>query len=250
MIADEAEPTLRALGERGDIIKRMHRALADRGIERAASSYVLAGESLADPIIGRLIDRGLDDELKATAYAVVDGTDGRTHHIKLATLDAAGDGPTGSIVELRRFADAHGRERVALAVRSDLDLNAQVEASGATWIDRQLVARDPTPLGSGGLGAEVRAAMESRAERLIGQGLARRQGQQVIYTRNLLDTLRRRELDSIGEKLTAETGMPFRKSASGEYVAGRPLSPAPLARVWSLRHDRRWLGLPDRWRVR
>ena len=45
VIADEAEPTLRALGERGDIIKRMHRALADRGIERAASSYVLAGES-------------------------------------------------------------------------------------------------------------------------------------------------------------------------------------------------------------
>ena len=144
MIADEAESTLRELGERGDIIKRMHRALTERGLERGASSYVLAGESLDDPIVGRLIDRGLDDELKGSAYAVVDGTDGRTHHIKLATLDAAGDGATGSIVELRRFEDSHGRERAALAVRSDLDLDAQVKASGATWIDRQLIARDAT----------------------------------------------------------------------------------------------------------
>lgn len=219
-IVDEAEATLRALGERGDIVKRMHRALTEAGIERGASSYVLAGETLRDPIIGRLLDRGLDDELKGTAYAVIDGTDGRTHHIKLPNLEAAGDGPTGSIVELRRFEDARGRERVALAVRSDLDLDAQVKASGATWIDRQLVARDPAPLGSSGFGQEVRIAMESRADHLVAQGLARRQGQQVIYSRNLLETLRRRELDSIGERLMAETGMPFRRSASGEYVAG------------------------------
>jgi type IV secretory pathway VirD2 relaxase len=218
--SERLEPTLRELGERGDIIKRMHRALNERGEERSASSYVLAGESLTDPIVGRLIDRDLDDELKGTAYAVVDGTDGRTHHIKLPDLDAAGDGPLGSIVELRRFEDAHGRERVALAVRSDLDLDGQLKAFGATWIDRQLVAREPAPLSDGAFGAEVRAAMESRTEHLIEQGLARRHGQQVIYARNLLETLRRRELESIGEKLTAEMGMPFRKSASGEYVAG------------------------------
>lgn len=218
--SERLEPTLRELGERGDIIKRMHRALIRGGVERNASSYVLAGESLTDPIIGRLIDRGLDDELKGTAYAVVDGTDGRTHHIKLPDLEAAGDGPLGSIVELRRFEDAQGRSRLALAVRSDLDLHSQVKASGSTWIDRQFVSREPAQLGSGGFGAEVRAAMESRTEHLIEQGLARRQGQQVIYTRNLLDTLRRRELDSISEKLTAEIGLPFRKSASGEYVAG------------------------------
>ena len=220
VIADKAETTLRVLAERGDIIKRMNRALTDQGIARGASNYVLSGENLTDPIIGRLIDRGLDDELKGTAFAVVDGTDGRTHHIKLPDLDAAGDGPVGSIVELRRFEDARGRERIALAVRSDLDLNAQVKASGATWLDRQLIAREPVALGSGGFGAEVRAAMESRTEHLIEQGLARRQGQQVIYTRSLLETLRRKELDSLGEKLTAEMGMPFRKSATGDYVAG------------------------------
>ena len=220
VVAGEAETTLRALGERGDVIKRMHRALTERGIERAASNYVLAGESIGDPVIGRLLDRGLDDELKGTAYAVVDGIDGRIHHVKLPDLDAAGDSAAGSIVELRQFDDAHGRRRVALAVRSDLDIDTQVKASGATWIDRQLVAREPASLGGGGFGAEVQAAMTARADHLIQQGLARRQGQQIVYARSLLDTLRQRELDAAGAKLAAETGTPFQKAASGDYIAG------------------------------
>lgn len=220
VVAGEAETTLRALGERGDVIKRMHRALTERGIERAASNYVLAGESIGDPLIGRLLDRGLDDELKGTAYAVVDGIDGRIHHVKLPDLDAAGDSAAGSIVELRQFDDAHGRRRVALAVRSDLDIDTQVKASGATWIDRQLVAREPASLGGGGFGAEVQSAMTARADHLIQQGLARRQGQQIVYARSLLDTLRERELDAAGAKLAAETGTPFQKAASGDYIAG------------------------------
>jgi type IV secretory pathway VirD2 relaxase len=44
----------------------LHRGLTERGIERATASYVLAGESLDVPVVGRLVDRGLDDELKGT----------------------------------------------------------------------------------------------------------------------------------------------------------------------------------------
>lgn len=220
MIDDKAEATLRELGERGDIIKRMHRALTERGIERGSASYVLAAESLDTPIIGRLVDRGLDDELKATAYAVVDGVDGRTHHIKLPDLDAAGDSSPGSIVELRRFDDAQGQRRVAIAVRSDLDIDRQITASGATWLDRQNIAREPAALSEGGFGAEVRQALERRAEHLVGQGFGERHGQRVTFTRNLIDTLRRRELEALGEKLSGETGQPFNRAASGEYVAG------------------------------
>ncbi|WP_029880305.1 DUF3363 domain-containing protein, partial [Bradyrhizobium sp. OHSU_III] len=141
MIDAKAEATLRELGERGDIIKRMHRALTDRGIERGSAGYVLAAESLDAPVIGRLVDRGLDDELKGSAYAVVDGVDGRTHHIKLSDLDAAGDSAPGSIVELRKFDDAQGQRRVVIAVRSDLDIDRQITATGATWLDRQNIAR-------------------------------------------------------------------------------------------------------------
>jgi len=220
-VMDEAaETTLRELGERGDIIKRIHRGLAERGIERATASYVLAGESLDVPVVGRLIDRGLDDELKGTAYAVVDGVDGRTHHIKLPNLDAAGDSAPGSVVELRAFDDAQARRRVALAVRSDVSIEAQVTASGATWLDRQAVSRDPVALGQTGFGAEVREAMERRAEQLVEQGLAERQARGVVFARNLIDTLRRREVEALGERIAADAGRPYNPSAAGEYVTG------------------------------
>ncbi|EKF57658.1 hypothetical protein QWE_20263 [Agrobacterium albertimagni AOL15] len=220
IVSEKAEVTLRELGERGDIIKRIHRSLTDHGIERGAASYVLAGESLDESVVGRLVDRGLDDELKGTAFAVVDGTDGRTHHIKLPDLDAAGDSAPGSIVELRKFDDAQGRRRVALAVRSDLDIERQISASGATWLDRQAIARDPVALGGGGFGAEVRDAMDRRAEHLVGQGLAERQPRGVSFSRGLIETLRQREVDALGQQLAAETGRPFTKGGTGEYVAG------------------------------
>ncbi|MBN9074707.1 MAG: type VI secretion protein [Rhizobiales bacterium 65-79] len=220
MIDAKAEATLRELGERGDIIKRMHRALTERGIERGSASYVLAAESLDTPIIGRLVDRGLDDELKGTAYAVVDCVDGRTHHIKLPDLDAAGDSAPGSIVELRKFDDARGQRRVAIAVRSDLDIDRQVTATGATWLDRQNIAREPAALSEGGFGAAVREAMDRRADHLVGQGFGERHGQRVTFNRGLIDALRRRELEAVGEKFAAETGQPFNRAGSGEYVAG------------------------------
>jgi type IV secretory pathway VirD2 relaxase len=219
-IKPEAETVLRELGERGDIIKRMHRALTERGIERGSANFVLAGESLDVAVIGRLVERGLDDELKGTAYAVVDGVDGRTHHIKLPHLDAAGDSPPGSIVELRAYEDAHGQRRVALAVRSDLDIQAQVKATGATWLDRQAIAREPLALSEGGFGAEVQQALDQRADHLIGEGLAERQGGRVVFARRLLNTLREREVSALADKLATETGLPFNRAGSGEYVAG------------------------------
>ncbi|MCA1399580.1 MULTISPECIES: relaxase/mobilization nuclease domain-containing protein [Bradyrhizobium] len=219
-IDERAEATLRELGERSDIIKRMHRALTRRGIERGSASYVLATETLDTPIIGRLVDRGLHDELTGTAYAVVDGVDGRTHHIRLPDLDAVGDSAPGSVVELRKFDDARGQRRIALAVRSDFDIDRQITASGATWLDRQNIAREPAAFSTGGFGAEVRQALDARAEYLIQQGLAERQGQRITFAHSLIDTLRRRELDAIGEKLVADIGRPFNRARSGEYVAG------------------------------
>jgi type IV secretory pathway VirD2 relaxase len=219
-LAESAEPTLRALGERNDIIKRIHRGLAEHGWERAASSFVLTSEAQPSPVIGRLVARGLDDELTGTAYAVIDGTDGRAHHIRLPDLDAAGDSGPGSIVELRRYEDSKGRQRLALAVRSDLAIEAQLKANGATWLDRQLLAGGATSRSDGGFGREVHEAMDVRVDFLVSEGLARRQGQRVIFIRDLLDTLRRRELDTASAKISTETGLPYHSLAEGESIAG------------------------------
>jgi type IV secretory pathway VirD2 relaxase len=214
----DAETALRELQTRGDIIKRMHQAMTERGIDRGAASYVLEPDP-GQPVIGRLVDRGLHDELTGSAYAIVDGIDGRTHHIRFSDIEATGDCKPGAIVELRHFEDRKGRQRVALAVRSDMDLEAQVHAPGATWLDRRNLSGDGRDLG-GGFGTEVREAMEARAEHLAGEGLARRQGQRIIFARGLLDTLKRRELDAAAAKLSAEIGLPHAPSQTGDYVMG------------------------------
>jgi type IV secretory pathway VirD2 relaxase len=220
VLAADAEQRLRALGERGDIIKRLHKTLTKDGVARAPSSWALEGERHGEPVMGRLIARGLDDELRGTAFAVVDGIDGRVHHLKLPDIDAVGDGPIGGIVELRRFEDARGRQRIALAVRSDLNLDQQVAAEGATWLDRRLVARAGTDLSRAGFGSDVRAALDRRIDTLVEQGLARRDGDKVTLGRNLIGTLRNRELDSVGRRLAAETGLTHLRAEPGETVAG------------------------------
>lgn len=217
-LADNAQTALRELGERGDIIKRMHKAMSDRGVDRGAASYVLQPDP-AQAVIGKLVDRGLHDELTGRAYAIIDGIDGRTHHAQFPDIEATGDCKPGAIVELRRFEDRKGRQRAALAVRSDLDLSGQVHAPGATWLDRRNLSSEGLDLG-GGFGTEVRAAMEARAEHLADMGLARRQGQRIIFARGLLDTLKRRELDTAAKDLSAEIGLPHTPSKAGEYVAG------------------------------
>jgi type IV secretory pathway VirD2 relaxase len=213
------EPTLRDLGIRGDIIKTMHRAMTGAGREPDISGFALHGDDPGDPVLGRLVERGLHDELKGSAYAIVEGVDGGTHHLQFADLELTGDAAPGAIVEARVYEDAEGRKRLSLATRSDLSLQQQIAAPGATWLDRQLLAREPVVTG-GGFGAEVHDAMERRVEHLANEGLARRQGQRVIFSRDLLNTLRRRELDNAAGKIAAETGIAYRPSPEGEHVAG------------------------------
>jgi type IV secretory pathway VirD2 relaxase len=213
------EPALRELGIRGDIIKTMHRAMTGAGREPEMSGFALHGDNPADPVLGRLVDRGLHDEMKGTAYVIVEGVDGRTHHLRFSDLDMTGDAKPGAIVEARSYEDAKGRKRLSLATRSDLSIEAQVTASGATWIDRQLLAREAATSG-GGFGAELRNAMDRRADHLIEEGLASRQGQRIVFARDLLNTLRRRELDDAVAKLATETGLAHRPSADGDQVAG------------------------------
>jgi type IV secretory pathway VirD2 relaxase len=213
------EPALRDLGIRGDIIKTMHRAMSGADRQPDVAGFAIHGDAPTDQVLGRLVERGHDDELKGSAYAIVEGVDGRTHHLRFSDLELTGDARPGAIVEARVYEDANGRPRLSLATRSDLTIQAQISAPGATWIDRQLLAKDPA-LSAGGFGAEVREAMDRRIDHLAQQGMAERQGQRVVFARDLINTLRRRELDSAASKLSTETGLAHRPSAEGEHVSG------------------------------
>lgn len=212
------ETTLRDLAVRGDIIKTMHRTLSDAGRAPDPAAFAIHSETPADPVIGRLVARGLHDELTGSAFAVIEGVDGRTHHLIFSDLDMTSDASPGAIVELRSWEDARGSRRQSLAVRSDLAIERQVTAPGATWLDRQNLSRTPLVTG-GGFGQELREAMAARADHLASAGLARRQGQALIQ-RDLLDTLAKRELADAAQAISARTGLAYRPSASSEQVAG------------------------------
>ena len=109
--AVEAEPRLRDLGLRGDIIKTMHRALTERGLDRAFDDFVINAPDKSPPIVGRLVEPGLHDEFSGEAYAVIDGVDGRAYNICFKDVDAFDHAPPyGGIVELRRFGEGANKQ--------------------------------------------------------------------------------------------------------------------------------------------
>lgn len=101
-LSPELEPVLRRMGERGDILKALHRALAERGLDRAATDLVVYDPSdpAARPIVGRLLRRGISDEVEDRHYMIVDGLDGRTHYADIGRGEASEPVPEGAVVAI------------------------------------------------------------------------------------------------------------------------------------------------------
>ena len=94
-LEDRAEPTLRTMGERGDIIKSMYRALEanDLQAQRGASQLTMHREGLKQQIIGRVLAKELSvDDAGERMQLVIDGTDGRVHQIELLADHCEGIG--------------------------------------------------------------------------------------------------------------------------------------------------------------
>nr|WP_285294077.1 DUF3363 domain-containing protein [Aureimonas altamirensis] len=301
-LSERMEPALRELGERGDIIRNMHKALKADGLERDPMTFQIHDAAPEVPITGRVVDKYLTDELGENLTVVVDGIDGRTHHI--AGMDPARveDARIGSVVEIgpaetaqrpsdrtiagiaeggvyrpsrhleqakfegrvpggdyEGYVDAHVRRlealrRAGIAERIDADqwripedfesraaaydagrnrqatirilsaarLEQQIGADGATWLDRRLVTPDASDLAPTGFGREVRDAMDRRRQHHIDQGdaLPGPNGG-TLYRRNLLATLRAREIERIGGEMAATKNLPFRTASDGETVSGK-----------------------------
>ena len=302
LLAEEAEPSLRELGIRGDIIRTMQRALSAQGQDRSPNDLAIIDVTIASEqtIIGRVIEKGLHDELNGSAYLVLDGVDGRAHYLRVGSIDGISEVSEGAVVAVEpaqgrrsdqtiaRLADAndgmydperhrtelaranagnsealveahvcrlealrrggkhverlpdgrwrvpddyleraraydvrHGAVRdIELRTLSRLPLERQLAASGATWLDRELVRREKTELAEKGFGAEVRTALAQRIERLVDCGLARRRQGQVIFARDLLDTLTRRELADTAAQFARQTGLAYRPVEEGDPVSG------------------------------
>jgi type IV secretory pathway VirD2 relaxase len=99
-LAGDIEQTLKRMGERGDIIKTMHREMTEMGVARSAADWVIFDPAPKDsrPITGRVVARGLLDEINDRHYLIVDALDGRTHYVDIGNGEAIEPMPEGAIV--------------------------------------------------------------------------------------------------------------------------------------------------------
>nr|WP_047166070.1 relaxase/mobilization nuclease RlxS [Sphingomonas sp. Y57] len=93
------EETLRRMGERGDIIRTMQRELTARKLASERPDRVIETE-LRQPLIGRVLHRGLIDEERDRHFLLIDGIDGRVHHVLIGRGDATEATPEGSVVRI------------------------------------------------------------------------------------------------------------------------------------------------------
>jgi hypothetical protein len=70
------KPTPRDPGIRGGIINTMQRAMSRAAHKPDISGCELHGDQTAELVLGRLVERGLHDELRGTAYAIIEAVTG------------------------------------------------------------------------------------------------------------------------------------------------------------------------------
>ena len=117
---EKLEPTLRELGERGDIIRTMQRSLDADGLERDPMTFRIHEGAPATPVTGRILDKYLANELGDNLTIVVDGIDGRTHHIANIDPMQLEDARIGGVIEIGRAeATARPSDRTIATIAED-----------------------------------------------------------------------------------------------------------------------------------
>lgn len=129
--------TLTRLGERGDIIRTMQRAYAGRDNAPAAADRLIYEPTAvpARPLIGRVVERGLADELRDRHYLIVDATDGRSHYVPIGRGDTVEPLPIGAVVRI----DPANREPRAV----DHTVSAVASSNGGRYSIDAHLAHDP-----------------------------------------------------------------------------------------------------------
>jgi len=314
VVSPKAEPTLRDLGERGDVIETMHRVLAREGLaeRRSISTYAMHRGELTERIVGRVLDKGLGgDEMGERVRLVLDGADGRVHHIEMdaaraedvgrgmiVSADGGPSGPRAADLNIQEVAGESGvyrpsahlkRARAAVeraggdpeafvrshvrrlealrraglvervdedhwrlpkdlpergqgydqarsganirvGVLSPVGLDQQIGHEGATWLDRELVSRQPTTLANEGFGLEAQAALARRKQSLVDTGYAKDLGDGRLSTsKDLIQRLERVEVERAGQALAAERGRQWKPAVPGEHVSGQLMGSTQLA---------------------
>ncbi|KKC23867.1 relaxase/mobilization nuclease RlxS [Sphingomonas sp. SRS2] len=98
-LASTIEGDLRAISERGDIIRTLQRELSARIAGGEVIEHdVFKPDGRPPPLVGRVVRRGLADELGDRHFLLVDGVDGQTHYVAIGKGELVEPTPEGHIV--------------------------------------------------------------------------------------------------------------------------------------------------------
>ncbi len=108
-VSPKAPEVLRAMGERGDIVRTMQRTIG-----RGARDYqVFDSANASHGITGRIVGKGLHDELYDRGYLIIEGVDGRAHYAALAGDVDFTALPMGAIVKVQAAATRSSDRNIA-----------------------------------------------------------------------------------------------------------------------------------------
>ncbi|MEO7169674.1 MAG: relaxase/mobilization nuclease RlxS [Sphingomonas sp.] len=234
-LAEDLEGTLRTLGERGDIIRTMQRELTARNLQRPwiGRSLFGAGETDPEPVVGRVIARGLADEHRDRHYLLVDGVDGHAHYVDIGRGDAVAPIPEGAVVRVTaRSLEVRDADRVVAEVaaanggRYSADLHLRHDPS-ATQAFAETHVRRLEAMRRAGAGVEREAdgtwtIAEDHVDRAAAYE-ARRHRDQPVEVETLsarpLDQLRGADAATwVDRELASQTPLPIRDAGFGRDV--------------------------------
>ena len=231
-IDPNTEQKLRSLGQRGDIIKTMHRAKREAGIDRAAGNFTIHDSSKHKAkLIGCVAGLGLTDEISDRYYVVIDGVDGKAHYADMGQSRPELLPEKGMIVSLEATnTGENNRQRIRLQILSYLKLENLVETEGATWLDKELASKVPIPILDQGFGADVKTALRNRMQWLTERGFAQHVDGGIIRpSAASIAELGRRELQRAAVGISARSGLGHANPLEGEQFSGTYKHAANLA---------------------
>ena len=222
-INTDIETKLKSLGQRGDIIKTMHRVMRETGIDRPAGNFAMFDTTKPNNrIVGRVAGLGLTDEINDRHYIVVDGVDGKVHYGDVGYLRPEFVPDKGMIVAIENGAiEDSDKQRTRLRILSYLNLEKLVDAEGATWLDKELLGKSQEKRTQAGFGSEASAALVRRQQWLVAQGLGTVNSTNTFQPQpRMLEQLRQRDLRQASQILSKELGLATAQLAEGERIEG------------------------------
>jgi type IV secretory pathway VirD2 relaxase len=196
------------------------RAVRESAADRTIATVAHDGLYLTRTHLQKLRIEGCDPD---RARELVDGHVRRLEAMRRAGIvERVADGLWRVPADLITQGKAYDQKRlggIEIELRSHLPIEKQIRALGATWLDRQLVTNTDS-ISNTGFGAATREAIGARVDFLVEQGLAERRSGRAVLARNLLSTLRDRDIGKAAERISRETGLTYRQAKDGVRVSG------------------------------